>query len=236
MSILDVKGLSAGYGDVGVLHDIDLKIGDGGVVALLGPNGAGKTTLLKALSGLLSRRSGRADLQGDDLMAMRPESTARLGMAHVPEGRGTLVDLTVEDNLRVGGFLRSAADVDRTMQVCFDYFPVLADRRRQQAGNLSGGEQQMLAISRGLMLQPRLMLLDEPSLGLAPNLTRQLFTALGQINREQSVAMLIVEQNASLALDLASSAYVLETGRIVLAGTADDIKGDTSLRKAYLGY
>jgi branched-chain amino acid transport system ATP-binding protein len=236
MTLLDVQGLSAGYGDVGVLHDLDFQIADGGVVALLGPNGAGKTTLLKSLSGLLSRRSGRADLKGDDLMSMHPEATARHGMAHVPEGRGTLTDLSVEDNLRVGGYLRSSAEVQETMKVCFDYFPVLADRRTQQAGNLSGGEQQMLAISRGLMLRPRLMLLDEPSLGLAPNLTRQLFAALGQINHEQSVAMLIVEQNASLALDLASTAYVLESGRIVLAGTADDIKGDTSLRKAYLGY
>jgi branched-chain amino acid transport system ATP-binding protein len=235
--MLSVENLAGGYGPVQVLRDLAFDVPEGGVVAVLGPNGSGKTTTLRALSGMLNRTSGVARLGGEDLLRRDPAAIARLGVAHVPEGRGTLTELTVEENLRVGGYVlgRSPA-VEERIEMCFEYFPVLRERSRQKAGHLSGGEQQMLAISRALMLDPKLMLLDEPSLGLAPNLTRSVFEALATINHERQVAMLIVEQNAALALELATKAFVLESGRIVLEGEADDIKNDEALRRAYLGY
>jgi branched-chain amino acid transport system ATP-binding protein len=237
VNVLEVDDLSGGYSATPVLRGLTFSIPEGGVVALLGPNGAGKTTTLRALTGGLKRTSGRMSFGGEDLASIRPEGAARLGIAHVPEGRGTLADLTVEENLRVGGYLlgRGTALTEK-LDVCFGYFPILHERRKQKAGHLSGGEQQMLAISRALMLQPRLMLLDEPSLGLAPKITQRLFETLGVINKEQETAMLLVEQNASLALDLASRAFVLESGSVVLGGDASDIRDDEELRRAYLGY
>jgi branched-chain amino acid transport system ATP-binding protein len=235
VSLLEVEGLEAGYGDLVVLREVSFAVEEGQVAAILGPNGAGKTTTLRAVSGIL-RPSGRVTFDGHDLVGRKPEAIARLGIAHVPEGRGTFAELSVEDNLRVGAYLRSdadgvAADVDR----CFGYFPRLAERQADSAGNLSGGEQQMLAVARGLMLRPRLILLDEPSLGLAPVLTKELFRILAEIGHEQNTTMLVVEQNANLVLGLADYAYVLEAGQIVLDGDAERMKGEEAVRNAYLG-
>jgi branched-chain amino acid transport system ATP-binding protein len=237
MTLLEVENLVGGYSAAPVLHGLTLSIAEGGVVALLGPNGAGKTTTLRALTGALKRVSGRITFLGQEMIGSHEEAAARAGIAHVPEGRGTITDLTVEENLRVGGYLlEGGAPLREKLSVCYSYFPILFDRRKQKAGTLSGGEQQMLAISRGLMLGPRLMLLDEPSLGLAPKITAQLFKTLADINTEQRTAMLLVEQNATLALDLASQAFVMESGTIVLNGVAADIRNDEALRRAYLGY
>jgi branched-chain amino acid transport system ATP-binding protein len=239
MTLLEVRDLQAGYGAVQVLRDIALEVSDGEIVTLLGANGAGKTTTLRAISGALPQVRGHAECAGRDLLHRRsPERAAAMGIAHVPEGRGTLATLTVEDNLRVGAYTRRgdrkrvAADLER----CYSYFPRLAERRSQRAGNLSGGEQQMLAIARALMLRPRLLLLDEPSLGLAPTVTRTVFDVLRRINSEEGTAMLLVEQNANLALDLVDRAYVLESGRIVLRGTAAEIRSNEQLRRSYLGH
>jgi branched-chain amino acid transport system ATP-binding protein len=237
MSALAVRGLTGGYGPVTVLRDVTFDVEEGSVATILGANGAGKTTTLRALSGMLNGFSGSAGWAGENLIGQRTEQVAKLGVAHVPEGRGTLTELTVEENLRIGAYLRKdraaiPADLDR----CYDYFPRLRERRRQKAGSLSGGEQQMLAISRALMQRPRLMLLDEPSLGLAPVITRTVFEVLRRINADEGTTMLVVEQNAALALDLASHAFVVESGRIVLAGKATDIKADEALRRSYLGY
>ena len=233
MSLLEVEELEAGYGDVVVLREMSFAVEQGQVAAILGPNGAGKTTTLRAVSGLI-RPSGRVTFDGQDLVGKSPEAIARLGIAHVPEGRGTFAGLSVEENLRVGAFLRGdgvAEDIER----CYEYFPRLRERSAEPGGNLSGGEQQMLAVARGLMLKPRLLLLDEPSLGLAPVLTKELFRRLGEIAREQDTTLLVVEQNANLVLRLADYAYVLEAGRIVLDGDAERIKGEERVRHAYLG-
>jgi branched-chain amino acid transport system ATP-binding protein len=233
MSLLEVEELEAGYGDVVVLREMSFAVEHGQVAAILGPNGAGKTTTLRAVSGLI-RPSGRVTFDGQDLVGKSPEAIARLGIAHVPEGRGTFAGLSVEENLRVGAYLRGdgvAEDIER----CYEYFPRLRERGSEPAGNLSGGEQQMLAVARGLMLKPRLLLLDEPSLGLAPVLTKELFRRLGEIAREQDTTLLVVEQNANLVLRLADYAYVLEAGRIVLDGDAERIKGEERVRHAYLG-
>ena len=233
MSLLEVEELEAGYGDVVVLRDVSFSVEQGQIAAILGPNGAGKTTTLRAVSGVL-RPSGHVRFDGDDITGKSPDAIARLGIAHVPEGRGTFAGLSVEENLRVGGYLRSegvAEDIER----CYEYFPRLRERSSDAAGNLSGGEQQMLAVARGLMLKPRLLLLDEPSLGLAPVLTKELFRILGDIAREQDTTLLVVEQNANLVLRLADYAYVLEAGRIVLDGDAERIKGEEAVRHAYLG-
>jgi branched-chain amino acid transport system ATP-binding protein len=235
MSLLEVEELNAGYGDVVVLRDVSFAVEEGQVAAILGPNGAGKTTTLRAVSGLL-RPSGRVTFDGNDLVGLKPEAIARLGIAHVPEGRGTFAGLSVEDNLRVGAYLRSDGDgVTEDLNRCFEYFPRLRERGADAAGNLSGGEQQMLAVARGLMLRPRLILLDEPSLGLAPVLTKELFRRLSAIADEQNMTMLVVEQNANLVLGMADYAYVLEAGRIVLDGDAEQIKGEDAVRHAYLG-
>ena len=235
MSLLEVGEIEAGYGDVVVLRDVSLEVEEGGVAAVLGPNGAGKTTVLRAISGTV-RPSGRVSIDGRSITGMNPSKIARLGIAHVPEGRGTFAGLTVEENLSVGAYRRrDGAGVRRDRERCYEYFPRLRERRRTRGGNLSGGEQQMLAIARALMLEPRLLLLDEPSLGLAPIVTQELFRILGEIVREEGVTMLLVEQNAKLALALADYAYVLEAGRIVLSGEAEKVKDDEAVQHAYLG-
>jgi branched-chain amino acid transport system ATP-binding protein len=234
--LLDVRGLRAAYGATTVLHGLDFSLAEGGVTTLLGANGAGKTTALRALCGMVAR-TGQITLAGQSIADLATEDIARLGVAHVPDGRGTFVRLSVEENLQLGAISRRdheriAADTERV----FGYFPILKKRRAQQAGTLSGGEQQMLAIGRALMLRPKLLLLDEPSFGLAPLVVRELFDIFTKLNKNEGVSMLLVEQNAALALDLADEAYLLETGRIVFSGRSGDIRQDASVRRAYLGY
>ena len=234
--ILEAKGLNAFYGSAQAVFGLDFTVEKGGVTALLGANGAGKTTTLRAISGLI-RRDGDIRLQGKPIGALAAEDIARLGVAHVPDGRGTFTDLTVDENLRLGAYVRSdRAGVRQDFDRVFGYFPRLAERRRQQAGTLSGGEQQMLAISRALLMRPNLLMLDEPSFGLAPLVVAEIFRILGAINRDEGVSMLIVEQNASLALDLADSALLIETGRVALSGPSNAIRGDDAVHRAYLGY
>jgi branched-chain amino acid transport system ATP-binding protein len=235
-ALLEMRGLKAFYGPVQVLHGLDIDIEEGGITALLGANGAGKTTTLRALCAMV-RREGAINFEGRPLNARATEDVVRLGIAHVPDGRGTFTDLTVEENLRLGAYTRSdRATIARDFERVYGYFPRLKERWRQQAGTLSGGEQQMLAISRALMLRPKLLLLDEPSFGLAPIIVKDIFRILRAINREDRVSMLIVEQNANLALDLADHAYLIETGRVAIGGTASAMKSDDSVRRVYLGY
>jgi branched-chain amino acid transport system ATP-binding protein len=234
--ILEAKGLEAYYGPIQALFGIDFFVEEGGVTALLGANGAGKTTTLRALSGLIRRR-GDVRFRGKSIAAMATEDIARLGVAHVPDGRGTFVDLTVEENLRLGAYVRSDKDgVRKDFDRVFGLFPRLAERRRQQAGTLSGGEQQMLAIARALLLRPRLLMLDEPSFGLAPLVVAEIFRNLRKINRDERLSLLIVEQNASLALDLADHVVLIETGCVALSGPSQAIRADDAVRRAYLGY
>jgi branched-chain amino acid transport system ATP-binding protein len=235
VSLLELRNVSGGYGPVQVLHGIDLEVHEGQVVVVLGANGAGKTTTLRAISGNISMQ-GDVFLDGERITGKKPEWVARTGIAHVPQGRGTFTDLTVDENLRVGAANSSATDVSTDLKRWYDLFPRLADRRGQTAGSMSGGEQQMLAIARALMSRPRLLLLDEPSLGLAPIITRDLFDRLGALNREDGLTILVVEQNANLALAIGHHGYVLETGRIVASGPADDLSQDESVRQAYLGF
>ncbi len=234
MSLLEVAELTAGYGPVQVLYGLDFAVDEGEAVVILGANGAGKTTTLRALCGMIPSR-GRMRFDGHSLIGSRPEHAARFGIAHVPQGRGTLPELTVDENLRLGAFVRRdkevAADIDRW----YDVFPRLGERRDQHAGSMSGGEQQMLAIARALMSRPKLVLLDEPSLGLAPIITQELFRVLGNLNREHGLSMLVVEQNAALALAIATRGYVLEAGAIAVTGSADDLATNDDVRKAYLG-
>jgi branched-chain amino acid transport system ATP-binding protein len=233
---LHVADLHAGYGGSRVLHGLGFTVGQGEICAILGPNGAGKTTTLRALCGMVRGR-GTVTLDGKSLLGRAPEAIARLGVAHVPEGRGTFTQLTVEENLRVGAYARRETAAVRTdLDRVYDHFPALRERRRQAAGSLSGGEQQMLAIGRALMLRPKLLLLDEPSLGLAPILTRELFGIVAAINADERTTVVVVEQNAHLALGIAHQAHVLETGRIVLSGSAADIRADEQVAQAYLGY
>jgi branched-chain amino acid transport system ATP-binding protein len=235
MSLLEVTGLEAGYGDVIVLRDVSFSVEEGQVATILGPNGSGKTTTLRAICSVVDT-SGEIVFDGESIAGKGPDRIARMGIAHVPEGRGTFGALTVSENLRIGAYRRSdGGEVKKDMERCLEWFPRLRERLNEQAGNLSGGEQQMLAIARGLMLKPRLILLDEPSLGLAPVVTRELFEVLGQIVREEGVTLLLVEQNAKLALALADYAYVLEAGSVVLDGEADRIKDEEGIRHAYLG-
>jgi branched-chain amino acid transport system ATP-binding protein len=234
MSLLEVEGLEAGYGPVTVLRDVSFAVEEGRVETILGPNGAGKTTTLRALSGMVRRR-GRLVFDGRDLARAAPDRVARRGIAHVPEGRGTFTDLTVEENLRVGAYPRRDRQVGQDIERWLQRFPALAERRTQRAGSLSGGEQQMLAVARALMLRPRLILLDEPSLGLAPLVTRDLFSILEGIARDEGVTLLIVEQNANLVLRFADHAHVLEAGRVVLSGTAAEVGADDGIRRSYLG-
>jgi branched-chain amino acid transport system ATP-binding protein len=234
MSLLEVQDLEAGYGPVTVLRDVSFAVEEGRIETILGPNGAGKTTTLRALSGMVRRR-GRMVFDGHDLTRAAPDRVARLGIAHVPEGRGTFTEFTVEENLRVGAYPRRDREVGADIERWLERFPALAERRRQRAGSLSGGEQQMLAVARALMLRPRLILLDEPSLGLAPLVTRELFSILEGIARDEGVTLLVVEQNANLVLRFADHAHVLEAGRVVLSGTAAEIGADDGIRRSYLG-
>jgi branched-chain amino acid transport system ATP-binding protein len=234
--LLSAKNLSAYYGPTQILYGLDFQMAEGGITTLLGANGAGKTTTLRALCGMV-RTGGDIRLQGKKISNRATEEIVRMGVAHVPEGRGTFVRLTVEENLQLGAISRPggkeiADDIERV----FTYFPRLKERFYQQAGTLSGGEQQMLAIGRALMLRPTVMLLDEPSFGLAPLIVEEMFAILRTLNQKEKVSMFLVEQNASLALELADHAYLLETGRVVMSGPAKQLSQDENIRRAYLGY
>jgi branched-chain amino acid transport system ATP-binding protein len=234
-ALLEAKGLHAAYGETRVLHGISFSVRQGGVTALLGANGAGKTTTLRAICGMV-RTSGVITLGSKRIDGMQTEDIVRLGVAQVPEGRGTFMELTVEENMKLGAYTRPARQVTEDFDHMFDYFPRLKERFRQQAGTLSGGEQQMLAIARALLLRPKLLLLDEPSFGLAPLIVQEIFRILHRIREEAGVSILLVEQNATLALEFAEDAFVLETGHIVLSGAAADIIKDEGVRRSYLGY
>jgi branched-chain amino acid transport system ATP-binding protein len=233
MSLLELHGIEARYGPVQALHGVSLQVGDGELVAVLGANGAGKTTTLRAISGTV-RRSGEVVFAGKKL-PRRPDATARAGIAHVPEGRGTFSELSVWENLRLGAYARRA-NIKKEAQRVYKFFPRLEDRRDQQAGTLSGGEQQMLALGRAMMARPKLLLLDEPSLGLAPMVVNQIFEALTRMKTDDGMSVLVVEQNANLALAYAARAYVLEVGNVVVEGTSDELRANESVRKSYLGY
>jgi branched-chain amino acid transport system ATP-binding protein len=236
MALLEVTGLHAAYGEARVLHGLDFVTEKGGITALLGANGAGKTTTLRAVCAML-RTEGEIRFDGERIERRSTEDIVRRGIAHVPDGRGTFLHLTTEENLRLGAYTRKdRAAVGADLERVYGYFPRLKERRRQQAGTLSGGEQQMLAVSRALMLRPKLMLLDEPSFGLAPLLVKELFQILREIKEREGVSLLLVEQNAALALELADHAYLIETGRVVLSGSAADLRRDDGVRRAYLGY
>jgi branched-chain amino acid transport system ATP-binding protein len=230
--LLELNDVSARYGQVAALHGVSLTVDEGEIVALLGANGAGKTTTLRAVSGMV-RRSGEVIVGGKRLRGAGPESVARSGVAHVPEGRGIFSELTVWENLRMGAYMQRGRPDFKTV---LDYFPWLDARRNQQAGTLSGGEQQMLALARAFLQRPRLLMLDEPSLGLAPLITREVFRVVGDLNQKEGLAVLVVEQNAAIALSSAHRAYVLETGSIALSGAASDLKANDAIRSAYLGY
>ena len=233
-TILELGAVKAFYGQSEVLHGIDLTVEEGGMTVLLGANGAGKTTTLRAICAMV-RTEGQIVFAGRPLQRCTTEQVAGLGIAHVPEGRGTFIGLTVEENLRLGAYTATGRPQDN-MEIMYGYFPILAQRRRQQAGALSGGEQQMLAIARALMMSPRLLVLDEPSFGLAPRVVESIFTIVERIRREQQVSVLLVEQNASLALELADRAYLLETGYVVTSGSARVLADDPQIRRSYLGY
>jgi branched-chain amino acid transport system ATP-binding protein len=233
---LTVSNLRSYYGQIQALHGIDFELAEGSVTTLLGANGAGKTTTLRAICGMV-RSTGKIEFDGRPLIGLSTEAIVKLGIAHVPQGRGTFTRMNVEENLQLGAITRPdrgaiASDIERM----YTMFPVLKERRMQQAGLLSGGEQQMLAVARALMLRPRLLLLDEPSFGLAPLVVRELFKTLTKINREEKTTILVVEQNAQLALELATTAYVIETGQIVKSGPAAEIANNEDIRKSYLGY
>jgi branched-chain amino acid transport system ATP-binding protein len=232
-AILELRAVKAFYGQSEVLHGIDLAVEEAGMTVLLGANGAGKTTTLRAICGMV-RSEGEIVFHGRRLERCSTEQIAGFGVAHVPEGRGTFIGLSVEENLRIGGY--TAGRPDEKMQLMYGYFPILAQRRRQQAGALSGGEQQMLASARALMMSPRLLVLDEPSFGLAPRVVEAIFGIVERIKREQRVSVLLVEQNASLALEMADRAYLLETGYVVTSGSAKALADDPQIRRSYLGY
>ncbi len=235
MPLLELAGLTASYGQRPVLHEVDLVVEPGEIVAILGANGAGKTTTLRAISGVI-QRAGTLRFDGVSLLGRKAADAARLGIAHVPEGRGTMDQLSVMDNMRLGAYVRRDRFVGDDVERVFGYFPILRERRTQLAGTLSGGEQQMLAIGRALMARPTLMLLDEPSLGLAPRVAQSIFSIIESINRDMATAVLLVEQNAAAALDISHRGYVLEAGRVALSGPADALKADDAVRRSYLGY
>ncbi len=235
-TLLEVENLESFYGQTKVLRGISFRVEKGSITTILGANGAGKTTTLRAVCGMV-RTSGKILLDGHRIDKKATEDIVRLGVGHVPEGRGTFVNLTVEENLRLGGYIRKEKKpMMEDLNKMYQYFPVLGERRGQLAGTLSGGEQQMLAIARALMLRPRLLLLDEPSLGLAPRIVQEIFRIVRKINQEEGVSVLLVEQNASIALDLADQAFLLETGRVVLSGPSAIFREDDSIRRSYLGY
>ena len=233
-TLLELDRVAARYGPVPALYDVSLTVRDGEVVAVLGANGAGKTTTLRAISGAVSR-TGVIELEGKAFKG-GPEAAARAGIAHVPEGRGTFVDLTVTENLKLGAYTRRDREVKADLRRVADYFPWMQERGGQRAGTLSGGEQQMLALARALMSRPRLLLLDEPSLGLAPMVVREFFRIVGELNEKEGLTVLVVEQDARIALAASHRAYVLEVGRVALTGTSDELRGNESVRRSYLGY
>lgn len=235
MTLLELEGVTAFYGPVQVLDGVSLSVPENGAVGILGANGAGKTTTLRAISGTV-RAGGTIRFEGKDIRGMRPDKVAAIGIAHVPEGRGTLGGLTVRENLRVGAYLRKdRKGVDADVEYCLELFPNLKERYRSHASALSGGEQQMLAVARAVMAKPKLLLLDEASLGLAPSTAKNVYDAIARLRRESGISMLVVEQNANLAFRLVDSATVLETGRNVLTGTSAELKGMDEIRRAYLG-
>ena len=235
-ALLEVRNLHAGYGPTEVLHGLSFSIEEGSISALLGANGAGKTTTLRALCGMV-RTSGEVLFAGQRIDGKATEDIVRMGVAHVPDGRGTFTDLTTEENLRLGAYARREhGSVAEDYERMYRLFPILSERRHQQAGTLSGGQQQMLAVARALMLRPRLLLLDEPSFGLAPMLVKEIFEVMRDINRTQKVTILLVEQNAAMALKLADHAYLVETGSIIMSGPSRDLMNDDAVRRAYLGY
>jgi len=233
--LLELQDVEARYGQVPALHGVSLTVEEGEVVALLGANGAGKTTTLRAVSGTV-RKSGRVLYAGRDVSRRTPERLARLGVAHVPEGRGILAELTVWENLRLGAYVRRDRTVKDDLERVSELFPWLKERRGQQAGTLSGGEQQMLALARALVARPRLLMLDEPSLGLAPLVVQELFRVVRTLNEEEGLTVLVVEQNASIALDVSQRAYVLEVGRVAVEGSSEELRRHEGVRKSYLGY
>jgi branched-chain amino acid transport system ATP-binding protein len=234
--LLQLDDVEARYGPVKALHGVSLTVGEGEVVAVLGANGAGKTTTLRAVSGTV-KRSGEIVFAGNRISRRPPEAVARLGIAHVPEGRGTLTDLSVRENLRLGAYVRrDRAGIREDEQRVLSYFPWLEHRAGQTAGTLSGGEQQMLALARALMLRPKLVLLDEPSLGLAPMVVSEIFRIVGELNEREGLAVLVVEQNAVLALEASSRAYVLEVGKVAVEGSSAELRRNKSVRRSYLGY
>ena len=237
MALLDISNLHVHYGKIHALRGVSLTVGQDQIVTLIGANGAGKSTTLHAISGIIAATEGQVALEGEPIGDLAAHEVVGKGVVQVPEGRGTFTTLTVDENLRIAAYTRKdKAAVNRELERVFSYFPRLQERIQQQAGTLSGGEQQMLAIARALMLKPRLMLLDEPSFGLAPLIVVEIFRILRRINEEEKVSILLVEQNAALALDLATHAYVLETGRVVMSGPSAVVKNDENIRKSYLGY
>ena len=233
-TLLELDRVAAHYGPVQALRDVSLTVREGEVVAVLGANGAGKTTTLRAISGVVAR-SGSVELDGRQLKA-GPEAAAKAGVAHVPEGRGTFVDLTVIENLKLGAYVRRDRDVKADIARISEYFPWMLERGGQRAGTLSGGEQQMLALGRALMSRPRLLLLDEPSLGLAPLIVREFFRIVRELNEKEGLTVLVVEQDARIALSASHRAYVLEVGRVALSGPSAELRDDESIRRSYLGY
>jgi branched-chain amino acid transport system ATP-binding protein len=234
MSLLEVKGLCAGYGIVEVLFGLDFEVDTGEVVVVLGANGSGKTTTLRGISNMIEAR-GSVTFGGTSILGKSPDQLVSMGMAHVPQGRGTITDLTVDENLRIGAYTRKDKEINADIKRWYEVFPRLGERQTQAAGSMSGGEQQMLAIARAFMSRPKLLLLDEPSLGLAPIVTQDVFRRLRTVTAETGTAVLLVEQNANLALDFAARGYVLEAGKIVAQGTAEELQNDTAIQEAYLG-
>ena len=235
MSLLVTRGFAAGYGAADVIRDVDIEIDPGEIVVILGANGAGKTTTIRAISGTIPR-TGLIEFEGASIGRTRPDQIVRLGIAQVPQGRGTVVDLTVEENLKAGAYTRKNSGLEGEIDYWYSVFPRLGERRTQKAGLLSGGEQQMLAVARALMSKPKLLLCDEPSLGLAPLITERLFETLRELSVELEMAVLLVEQNAARALEIASRGYVLEAGRVVAQGSPSELQNDKKIQSAYLGH
>jgi len=236
-TVLEIKNLESFYGPIMAIRGVSLKVEQGQVVTVLGANGAGKSTLLKTISGIMEPEKGKIVFDGEEIQGMEPHQIVNRGIVHVPEGREVFPLLTVDENLSLGAYTRNdRAEIERDRQMVFEYFPILAERRQQEAGTLSGGQQQMLAIGRGLMLRPRIMLLDEPSLGLSPLLVQEIFGILRRLNADEQVTMMLVEQNARVALDLADVGYVMEIGRIVMDGTADRLMESEDIKSFYLGH
>ena len=236
-ALLEVRNLETYYGPIMAIRGVSLEVHKGQVVTVLGANGAGKTTLLKTISGIMDPEKGKILFEGAEIQGSEPHQIVRRGIVHVPEGREVFPLLTVEENLALGAYTRTdRAEIARDRDLVFSYFPILAERRLQEAGTLSGGQQQMLAIGRGLMLRPKIMLLDEPSLGLSPILTQEIFSILKRLNADEGVTMMVVEQNAAVALDLADRGYVMELGRIVMSDSAEKLAASEDIQSFYLGH